>query len=343
MIVLHLLSTSTFSGAENVVCQIMNMYEDEKNIKMIYCSRKGQIESVLKKEKKEFVGLNNFSYFDLKRVIDLIKPDIIHAHDIKASILASFLSKECKIISHIHGNSAKMKKVSLKSLLFLLFSKRISHIFWVSESCLDEYIFKKLVIKKSTVLKNVISNKEILKKANIGIGESSDLIFVGRLTEIKNPLRLIDIFSIVVKKYSKAKLVIVGNGNLSDTVKEAIKKEKLDKNVKLVGFQSNPYAYMKCSKILILTSVFEGIPMCALEAMIIGLPVVATPTDGLVEIIEQGKNGFLSTSNDEIAKKIVELIQNDKDYKIMSQNAKIKSKKINNLENYKKELNRYYY
>ena len=343
MLVLHLLSTSTFSGAENVVCQIIGMYKDDDSINMIYCSISGPIEESLKKKNINFIGLNKFSYIELKKIIDKYNPDVIHAHDIKASVLASFFNRKCKIISHIHGNSEKMKKASLKSLLFLLSSRKISHIFWVSESCLNEYKYKKYVVSKSTVLKNVISSEEIIEKAGIGNTEKSDLIFVGRLAEIKNPLRMLDIISIVVKKIPSVKMLVVGDGNLYGTMLERISAENLNENIKLVGFQSNPYKYMKNSKLLIMTSIYEGVPMCALEAMALGLPIISTPTDGLVEIIDQNENGFYSEKNEELSAEIIKILKDDKVYKKMSSSAINKSKKINDISKYKDILNKYYF
>lgn len=63
------------------------------------------------------------------------------------------------------------------------------------------------------------------------------------------------------------------------------------------GFRKNPYKILKNSQVMIMTSRWEGLGMCALEAMALGVPVVSTPTGGLCEIIEDGKNGFLRRSN----------------------------------------------
>ena len=341
MKVIHLLSTSTFSGAENVVCQIIDLYKTD-NINMSYCSVKGPIESNLEDKKIDFKGLNKFSYFEFKKILKEYKPDVIHAHDIKASILASFFSRKYKIISHIHGNSEGMKKTSVKSLLYLFAAIKFKHIFWVSKSSLDEYKFKKNILNKSSVLANIISVDKIIKQSKEKGNQKSDVIFVGRLVDIKNPLRLIEIFKKVLIKVPNAKLNIVGSGILENNLKEIINNNELEKNVFLLGFQKNPYKFMKNSKIMLMTSRFEGTPMCALEAMTLGLPIVSTPTDGLVEIVENDKNGYLSSNNDELADKIVELISDDILLKKMSNFAKEKSLSINNKKNYKNELDLYY-
>ena len=343
MRILHLLSTNSFSGAENVVCQIIDMYKDNEDIDMIYCSPKGSIEEKLSEKNITFLPLKNLKYKEIKDAINSYNSNIIHAHDVKASIYASLFSKKCRIISHIHGNSIAMRKISLKSLLFLFASKNFSHIFWVSGSSLKDYKFYNKIYKKSSVLVNVVNKEEILKKSNeIKIKQKFDVIYVGRLTELKDPLRLVNIFSSVVKKIPNSKLAIIGNGNMYDEVDNFIKNNKLEKNIYLLGFQTNPYGYIKKSKIMMLTSIYEGTPMCALEAMCLGKPIISTPTDGMIDLIKQDINGFLSNNDSELLEKIIELLKNEDKLLKMSENAEKLSAKINDINKYKKILNNYY-
>lgn len=343
MKVMHLLATDSFSGAENVVCQIIDMYKNNENIDMIYCSPNGKIKDKLVEKNIKFYPLDKLSYSSIKKAIMEFKPDIIHAHDIKATIYASLFSKECKIISHVHGNSLDMRKLSLKSLLFLAAVKKVEHIFWVSDSSLNQYKFYKQVCSKSSVLINVVDKKKIIHNSKENdIDEKYDAIFVGRLVELKNPKRLLSIFASVTDKVPNAKLAIVGNGPMYDELNEYIKENKLNNNIFLLGFQANPYVYIKNSKIMLLTSIYEGTPMCALEALCLGKPIVSTPTDGMKELIKQGFNGFLSDNDAELINYIVELITNDSKLQEMSNNADDDSTKTNDIKKYKKELDLYY-
>ena len=150
------------------------------------------------------------------------------------------------------------------------------------------------------------------------------------------------IFASVTDKVHNAKLAIVGNGPMYDELNEYIKENKLNNNIFLLGFQANPYVYIKNSKIMLLTSIYEGTPMCALEALCLGKPIVSTPTDGMKELIKQGFNGFLSDNDAELINYIVELITNDSKLQEMSNNADDDSTKINDIKKYKKELDLYY-
>lgn len=343
MKIMHLLSTNSFSGAENVVCQIINLFSDEKTIEMIYCSPDGKISDKLSEKNVKFYPIKKLNYSNVKKVINDFNPDIIHAHDIKASIYASLFSSKAKIISHIHGNSLAMRKLSFKSILFLYCSKKFEHIYWVSKSSLSEYKFYKYVKGKSSILVNVIDKQKILQCSNdFEINEKYDAVFVGRLVALKDPIRLLNIFSKVIEKITTAKLAIVGNGIMFEEIKDYINTNNLNKNISLLGFQSNPYVYIKNSKVMLLTSIYEGTPMCALEALCLGKPIISTPTDGMVDLIKQGVSGYLTNNDEEFANKLIDLLNDDKKMSVMSKNADRESTKINDLKKYKNELTKYY-
>lgn len=343
MKVLHLLSTNKFSGAENVVCQIINMFQNETNYKMFYCSPDGEIKETLKNKNIDFVPIKSLTYKELRKIVKNIKPDIIHAHDVKASILASLFNKKCKVISHIHGNSLEMRKVSIKSLLYLICSKRFKHIFWVSNSCFFDYKYSKKIEDKSSILVNVINTQRINELAKEkGMTDNYDVIYVGRLVQLKNPLRMIKIFESVCKEKYNAKLAIIGDGVMFNEIQEYITSHNLKNNIDLLGFKNNPYKYIYKSKMMILTSIYEGTPMCVLEAMALGKPIISTPTDGLIDLIKQDYNGFLSDKDEELETEIISLINDQEKLSKMSKNVIKEFNKFNDIEKYKNEIKNKY-
>ena len=92
MKILHLLASNKYSGAENVVCQIIDMFKNE--IEMAYCSPNGPIENTLKDKQITFLPLSKLSKSEIQKIINTYKPDVIHAHDVKASIVASGFAKK---------------------------------------------------------------------------------------------------------------------------------------------------------------------------------------------------------------------------------------------------------
>lgn len=92
---------------------------------------------------------------------------------------------------------------------------------------------------------------------------------------------------------------------------EIVNESKLKDNIKFFGFLSNPYPVLKKSKILIMTSIYEGTPMCALEAQLLGKPIVATPVDGLLDIVDNGYNGYLSNDDNVFALKVLHILKDE--------------------------------
>lgn len=341
-IILHLLASNKFSGAENVVCTIItNMLE---SYDMIYCSPNGIIKEQLKLKDIRYMPIKKLTFNEVKKIIKDIHPDIIHAHDNKATVVSSFFHNKCKIVSHIHGNNKIMNTLNLKTIFFNLCSRNINKFIWVSNSSFDDYYFKKSIRNKSIVLYNVIDSKQIISKSNAyKCKEIYDLIYLGRLGYPKNPERLIEIVRILKEKKLGIKVAIVGDGNERNNIEKLIDKYYLRKNIKMFGFQNNPYPILKNSKILIMTSIYEGTPMCALEAQSLGIPIVSTPVDGLKKLITNDYNGLCSNDNEEIVDFIIKLLSNESLYLMFSKNTIESFKNNNNLNDYLNRIDNIYY
>lgn len=118
-------------------------------------------------------------------------------------------------------------------------------------------------------------DKFLFEKDSIKLSKNT-VITVGRLNNQKGHINLIRSFKYVVDEIKDAKLIILGQGPLEDKMKSEIKKLHLEKNVKLIGYQKNPYLYMKNSSLFVLSSFYEGMPNVVLEAMYTGLPIIST-------------------------------------------------------------------
>src|SRR6056297_1322552 len=295
--VLHLLRSNHFSGAENVVFQIINMFTDD-NFEMVYCSRDGQIREALEKANIKFCPIKELTIKEVKRVVSDYKPDIIHAHDVSASVIASYFGSKYRVISHMHVNHESMSKINIKTILYLFCSSKFKHIFWVSKSSFDGYRFKNRICAKSSVLYNVMNRDSIINRANQDSNiYEYDVVYIGRLSYQKNPQRLMTVLKLAIELNPKIKIAIVGTGDLLDEVKKISKELGTENNISFLGFQSNPLKILNDSKVMVMTSRFEGTPMCALEAMALGVPIVTTPTDGLIDLIDDNVEGYLSEDN----------------------------------------------
>ena len=341
--VLHLISTSLFSGAENVACQIMNLFKSDNGYDMKYCAVIGKNKPALEIRKIPVLELNKFSIHDIKKAISEYNPDVIHAHDPKSAIASVIASRGKKIIAHIHSNHRYMRKISIKSFIFHFYiEKMISDIIWVSDSALNEYIFNKRINKKinSIVLLNVVNPYELKEIAGNDKNKYSfDLIFLGRMEDVKDPLRFINIASQVQKSKRDLKVAMIGDGALMDEVKAKINALDLGKNITIFGNLINPYKILLCSKILVITSRYEGTPMNALESIACNIPVVSTPVDGLLEIINKK---YLCSTDIGFIKIITSLLNDNGLYNKYKIDLMTINNRINDISIYKKKITELY-
>ena len=305
--VLHILASNSFSGAENVACTVIN--ELSNSYDMAYCSPNGSIKEILETNNIKFFPIKTISIKEIKKVIDEYNPSIIHAHDIKASIFATFFAKRCKIISHIHKNDPYMKKISIKSFLFYIFSYRIQKIIGVSDAVFDAFIFNKKIKNKEIVLHNFVDKNEIIKKSNeFKIEKEYDAFFFGRLSAEKNPLDFIEIIHRINNK--DINCVMIGDGPLYNECLKKINSYNLQNNIEIVGFQKNPFPYVKASKFGMITSLYEGFGLTAIESMILGKPVFHNGVGGLKDIFNNKL--FLCSDINDYVKKYWEFINSEK-------------------------------
>ncbi|MFA5384775.1 MAG: glycosyltransferase family 4 protein [Eubacteriales bacterium] len=165
-----------------------------------------------------------------------------------------------------------------------------------------------------------------IKKAEQN-SENIDVIYVGRLISHKNVDILLKAISEVREKIPDIKCGIIGDGPEKESLTSLSKKLGLDNNVIFFGFferDEDVYSYMKASKIFVLPSTREGFPNTILEANSCGLPaiIVRHKNNAGVVVVKEGYNGFIQNkSPEEIAKRIICLLQDENARQKLSRNA----------------------
>lgn len=167
------------------------------------------------------------------------------------------------------------------------------------------------------VIYNVLGVKEIKIKAKKLIPHKIDkgkcnIVALGSLLPVKGFDKLIYAAGFLKKEGLKFCIRIIGDGFLKEKLSDLIVELQLSEEVKLMGFQSNPYPFMSASDIFVMTSLSEALPTALCEAMILGLPVVVTDSPGCREIVDNGMYGLMvDQSIDGIYKGLKEMIIND--------------------------------
>ncbi len=339
MKVLHVLNSRVYSGAEKVASQIIKTFE-KKGMEMAYCSPESDmVAGMLAEQDIRYLCVKSLTPGRLKKVIDAEKPDLIHTHDMRAALVTALCCGRLPTISHIHNNAYDARGLTLKSVGYLYGAMKAKKIIWVSNSAYEGYFFHKWFSKKSLVLYNILDTKQILaRKEQDPNTYDYDLIFVGRLTYPKNPQRLMHLCRRLADKKPDVKVAIVGSGELEGETKALRDQLGLQENVFFLGFQPNPMKMIHDSRAMILTSRWEGTPMCALEAMALGTPVVSTPTDGLKELVESGISGYLAEEDQVLAEKLLKIFEDPRHRDFLSENARQKYLQINDEEAYEKTI-----
>lgn len=333
MKILFLLKSHEYSGAENVILTLMQLLPAE--YETYYASPDGPIRETVESKGQKFIVLDKPNLKSVRRMIDKIKPDIIHASDFSMSVLAARASSEIPVISHLHSNPTWIKnELDPRTIVYNIALHKINKVICVSSSVIEEFKSKQLK-NKATVISNIIDINKIEKLAREGVSNSnSDLCLVGRLTSQKNPLFFCEVVKKIKERKTNIKAFIVGRGELKDNIESYIKENNLTENIKLIGFKENPYPYMKGTKICVMPSKVEGFGLSAAEMLALGKPVIASNVGGLKDIINNdcGKliDGF---SVDEYVKAYFKLLE-PRVYKQKSQGALLTSKKFANTKRF---------
>ncbi|MCH5248417.1 MAG: glycosyltransferase [Lachnospiraceae bacterium] len=208
-----------------------------------------------------------------------------------------------------------------------LFCKCADKLICCSEIICNE-VREKYGYKEAVTLNNPFDIKEVealslQEETKLPWTDGRIIVTMGREDEVKGFWHLIKSFALVHKKLPDTRLMIIGEGEYLK-YKELVTKLGIDDSVYFTGLKRNPYPYLKKGSIYVLTSYYEGFPNAMVEAMSMGLPVIATDCmTGPREILED-KYGILvpnmapepdfredviSGEEENLAEKIIELIE----------------------------------
>jgi N-acetyl-alpha-D-glucosaminyl L-malate synthase BshA len=115
---------------------------------------------------------------------------------------------------------------------------------------------------------------------------------VSNFRPVKRTLDVIDIFD-RISKVLPAKLVLIGEGPDTVLARRQVNKRGLSERVRFLGNQSRVEAVLPCSDVFLMPSEEESFGLAALEALACGVPVIGTSGTGLVEVVDENKNGLL--------------------------------------------------
>ena len=289
--------------------------------------------------------LNNLkTYKELKKIINKNDYEIIHCHTPVGGFLTRVAAKKArrngtKVYYTAHGFHFYKGAPLLNWIIYYPIEKICSHY----TDCLititnEDYELAKRKMKAKRIehINGVGMNterfqKELKEKKKVEFRKSlninkDDIVFsyVAELNKNKNQIMLINCINELKKNYKNVKLLIVGDGPLEEEYRNTIDKLKLQENVFLLGKRSDINEILQITDIYLASSIREGLPVNVMEAMYVGLPIIAKDNRGHRELVVNNENGFIISRKTTMKKRIEELINNE----ILIKDFSKKSKQI---------------
>ena len=144
--------------------------------------------------------------------------------------------------------------------------------------------------------------------------EAFIVIFVGRLSSVKAPGELLAAWTRFSRHFADTQLIFLGEGELAGDLQKQVVQDGLVERVRFLGRVDNVDDYLFAADTFVLPSISEAMPNALLEAMAVGLPVIASAVGGITDVVEHRQNGLLYASGDvkDLADRLLELARSPK-------------------------------
>jgi glycosyltransferase involved in cell wall biosynthesis len=247
-----------------------------------------------------------------------LRPLVVHTHSSKAGILgraAARIAGVPVVIHSVHGYGFHPRQRPAVRRLYValerLAGRWTTHVVAVAQADLDEGVALGLFPRERASL--IRSGIEIARYEAAGIDREAavrDLGFdparplvgmVACLKPQKNPLDFVRAAALVAASVPEAQFLVAGDGALRQAVEEEVRRFGLEGRFRLLGWRRDVPRIIPCLDVLVLTSLWEGLPRVIPQAMAAGRPVVAYRVDGAPEAVSEGITGYLVDPGDPAA------------------------------------------
>ncbi len=262
---------------------------------------------------------------EMKRILREHEIELVHTHGYKENVLgvlAGRLAGVKRFVCTQHGAAepfagAARFRNGINLWLDRLVGKYATHkIISVSED-LHRSLTSKYGSEKVVTIHNGIPGKpepvrdKAKKKRELGVPVEKRIVgTMGRLTPVKGIHHFLQAAKTILETRRDVAFLIVGGGSLEEELRAMARELRIDNCVFFLGFREDAIEILSIMDVFVLTSLHEGIPLSLLEAMRLGLPVVATKVGGIPEVVEDGRSGLLVRLGDEkgIVRAIVDML-----------------------------------
>lgn len=309
--VLHVDSELTWRGGEQQLLYLMQGLQQHQIPNFVTCAPASALSAQAQKHGLPVCPIplrGEWDFFSILRLAHLIKNlkvNILHCHSSHAhtiGLLSTILQKSCSLVVtrrvDFHTGSNLLSR--------LKYHLRIDKIIAVSDGVKNVLVEDGVAAEKIAVVPDGVDARhfQCCQKGRylyqeFGIDEHAPVIGnVAALAPHKHQQNLLAAAKIVLQEIPAAQFLVVGEGELKTELKELAKKLGLEKNVLFTGFREDVPHILTILDLFVVSSYLEGLGSSTLEAMAAELPVVATRTGGIPEIVQDGVNGLLVSPRD---------------------------------------------
>jgi glycosyltransferase involved in cell wall biosynthesis len=355
--VIHIITKLEFGGAQQNTLHTVSALDRERFTPVLMTGPEGylmeeargldiDLQVVPSMERSISPAADRSAYRELVRLLAPYRgqPAIVHTHSSKAGILGRWAARRAGIpvvIHSIHGFGFTPAQSAAKRWMFVTAEKATSritdHFIAVSHANRNEGVGLGLFPpERCTVIRSGFDLNEFsdADAANMvpdtagGIELSDDVptvLMVGCLKSQKNPLDFVRLAEQVGKRVPGARFLLAGDGELKSDLIHEIDERGLAGSLFLLGWREDVPALMKRSQVVVLTSLWEGLPRVIPQAMAAGRPMVANAVDGSAEAIRDGVDGYLCQPGDvkTMADRVCELLLDPEKAEAMGEAGKV--------------------
>ena len=320
MKLLHVVPSFGLGGMEKVICALIQNTTHSYQHIILALDNNTQAGRWLQDEKVQFLDFEKPTqrkrfFLALVGALRHVHPDLLMTYTWGATdaIWLGRLAGIQHIIHNEHGFNVDEGRATLwkRDVIRLLVYRLASKVIVVSHE-LQTLLQRRYLLTADRLIRipngidtshyapNSEERRQVRKK--LGFTEAHMVVgFSGRLDPIKNFDLLLHIFSSCMHKNPHVRLLIVGDGPEKKRLETLCHDKDIHHSVVFTGQQEHVLPYLRAMDVFLLTSVREQMPMTILEAMAVGVPVIATRVGEIPHIIDDGVNGFVHRLDDPVA------------------------------------------
>jgi len=318
MKILQICSARSIGGGERYLADLSNSLVGRGHDVFVALAPEAPLKDELSAVPKDNIlfsrmrnALDVFSAFELADFIRRSDIEIIHAHLARDYPLAAFAARLAKkpfvLTRHVLFPLKRLQKLILKNVGGVIAPSNA-----IADSLEKQNLFSP---EKITIIRYGI-NLEHFSQAEKTLNEIFVVGTIGHLAPIKGHDVFIRAAEIVLKKQQNIRFIIVGedksySGENRRALEDLIARLDLKSKIELVGWTDDVRPFLRKFDLFVSAARAEAFGLVMVEAMVFGLPVIATGSEGALEIIEDGTSGVLVPNEDAetLAEKILELFE----------------------------------